>query len=66
MLLHGGTINIQIPATEIQESLGINIPMNIQASLHLNITTLMLASMSTAILIMIKGTILATSHLRKA
>jgi len=66
VLLRGGTINIQIPVTEIQGLLEFNTPMNIQAAIHLNLTTLMLASMTAPVLIMIKGAILASSHLRKS
>ncbi|MGD0805048.1 MAG: hypothetical protein ABSA11_13360 [Candidatus Bathyarchaeia archaeon] len=66
VLLHGGTIDIQIPVTQIQSALEINIPMSIQANLSLNITTLMLTSMCPPLLIIVKGTLLAVSHLRKA
>ena len=65
ILLQGGTMNLQIPATEIQESLGINIPMSVQAHLSLNISTLMLVSLCPPILIIIKGAILTFSRLRK-
>jgi hypothetical protein len=65
ILLHGGTVNLQIPAAEIQRSLGINIPMSIQAHLSVNITTLMLASVCPPLLIIVKGAILTSSRLRK-
>ena len=65
ILLHGGTVDLQIPVIEIQRSLGINIPISIQAHLSVNITTLMLASMCPPLLIIVKGAILTSSRLRK-
>ncbi len=66
VLLQGGTVNFQIPATAIQNSLGINTAISIQAHLSLNITTLMVASMSTPLLIIVKGSILTFSRLRRS
>jgi hypothetical protein len=65
VLLHGGTIDIQIPVTQIQNALEINIPMTIQASLSLSIVALMLASMCPPIFIIFKGAILTASRFRK-
>ncbi|MCX6649848.1 MAG: hypothetical protein NTV61_10765 [Candidatus Bathyarchaeota archaeon] len=61
-LFHGGNLSLQIPVTEIQQSLGANIPLDIQAQLAINITTLMIASMITPILLLIKGALLTATR----
>jgi hypothetical protein len=62
ILLHGGTVDVQIPVTEIQ---ALNTPINIQTHLTLNIATLMLTSMCPPILIIFKGAILTIRSPRK-
>ena len=66
ILFHGGTINLQIPATEIQRAQDINMPMSIRANVTANFTTLMLASIFPALLIIAKGALLTAARLRKA
>lgn len=63
ILLHGGTITFPIPMTEVQQAMGINVPMSIQANVTINLTTLMLAAMSTPLLIMVKGALLTRARL---
>ena len=63
ILFHGGTITLPIPVTEVQQAMGINVPMSIEANVAVNSTTLMLAAMSTPILIIAKGVLLSVSRL---
>jgi hypothetical protein len=61
-LFHGGTITLPIPMTEVQQAMGINMPMSIQATVTANLTTLMLAAMSTPLLIIAKGALLTRAR----
>ncbi len=65
ILFHGGTIILPIPMTEVQQAMGINVPMNIQANVIVNLTTLMLAAMSTPLLIIVKGVLLTLARFLK-
>ena len=62
-LFHGGTITLPIPVTEYQQAMGVNVPMSIQAAVTVNLTTLMLAAMSTPLLIIAKGALLTRARL---
>jgi hypothetical protein len=63
ILLHGGTITLPIPMTEVQQAMGINVPMSIHATVTANITTMMLAAMSTSLLIIVKGALLTRARI---
>jgi hypothetical protein len=63
ILFHGGTITLPIPMTEVQKSMGVNVPTSIQATVTVNITTLMLAAMSTPLLIIVKGVLLTRARI---
>jgi hypothetical protein len=63
ILFHGGTITLPIPMTEVQQAMGINMPMGIQAIVTINLTTLMLVAMSTPLLIIVKGALLTHARL---
>jgi hypothetical protein len=64
-IFHGGNINLKIPVIEIQRTLGQNIPINVQAELTVHTTTLMIASMISSLILLIKGTMLTTTRTMK-
>jgi len=63
IIFHGGTLTISIPVTEIQQALGYNVPVSIAASVTVNLTTLMLASMLTPLIIIVKGALLTAERI---
>lgn len=64
-LFHGGVILLQVPVTGLQQALGFNVPMSIQATITLGTATLMLASICPSILIIFKGVLLTVMRFRK-
>jgi hypothetical protein len=60
----GGSINIQIPSTAIQQTINEKIPLTLTANLTINLTTIMLASMITSTLIILKGVMLTYIRLK--
>lgn len=63
ILFHGGTITLPIPVTEFQQAMGVNVPMSIQGNVTVNLTALMLAAVSTPLLIVVKGVLLCARWL---
>jgi hypothetical protein len=64
MFFQGGSINIQIPSTAIQQTITEKIPLTLTANLTINLTTIMLASMITSTLIILKGAMLTYLRLK--
>ncbi len=62
---HGGAITLPLPVTELQQAIGFNAPMSIQANVTTNLTTLMLAAMLPSLFIIVKGVILTAARLQR-
>ena len=58
IFFQGGSINIQIPSSTLQNVINGQIPIDLTANLTIGLTTFMLASMITSILIIFKGAVL--------
>ena len=65
IFFHGGTITLPLPVTELQQAIGFNAPMSIQANVTANLTTLMLAAMLPSLLLIAKGAILTAARLQR-
>jgi hypothetical protein len=64
-LFQGGSISIQIPTTNLQQIINENIPIDIAAKITINLSTIMLASMLTPLLIIVKGSVLTYNRYKK-
>lgn len=66
ILLHGGTITLPVPEVAIKELIGQQAPYAAQVNITAKITTLFLAAICPALLIIIKGALLTAARLKKA
>ena len=64
LLFHGGSLIIDVPNFSSQQFLSGGIPVDVELSMMVNLMTLMLASMITPILILIKGLLLTARRFR--
>ena len=62
ILFQGGSINIQIPSSILQNVINDQIPIDLTANLTISLTTFMLVSMITSTLIIFKGAVLTYSR----
>jgi hypothetical protein len=64
-LFQGGSIPIQIPTANLQQVIHEKIPIDISAGITINLSTIMLTSMLTPLLIIVKGSVLTYTQFKK-
>ncbi len=64
-LFQGGSIPIQIPTTTLLQVINEKIPIDIAVNITIDLSTIMLASMLTPLLIIVKGSLLIYTSLRR-